>query len=69
MKSVDHVAGAKNADGSETEYLKHRQLQSGATGWILLAGLGVAYVIRATSPDGISGSPREDGAACSLLSC
>jgi ethanolamine permease len=26
-------------------YLKHRQLKRGAAGWILLAGLGVAYVI------------------------
>ena len=28
-----------------TEYLEQRQLQSGAAGWVLLAGLGVAYVI------------------------
>jgi ethanolamine permease len=28
-----------------TEYMEHRQLQSGAAGWVLLAGLGVAYVI------------------------
>ena len=27
------------------EYMEHRQLQKGAAGWILLAGLGVAYVI------------------------
>jgi ethanolamine permease len=27
------------------EYLEHRQLQKGAAGWVLLAGLGVAYVI------------------------
>ena len=27
------------------EYLEHRQLQRGAAGWVLLAGLGVAYVI------------------------
>jgi ethanolamine permease len=27
------------------EYLQHRQLKRGAAGWILLAGLGVAYVI------------------------
>ena len=31
----------KDDDG----YLKHRQLKRGAAGWILLAGLGVAYVI------------------------
>lgn len=29
----------------DKDYLKHRQLKSGAAGWILLAGLGVAYVI------------------------
>ncbi|BCW69411.1 ethanolamine permease [Arthrobacter sp. NicSoilB8] len=45
MKSVDHVAAATNADGSETEYLQHRRLKRGAAGWVLLAGLGVAYVI------------------------
>jgi ethanolamine permease len=28
-----------------SEYLEQRQLQSGAAGWVLLAGLGVAYVI------------------------
>jgi ethanolamine permease len=28
-----------------TEYMEHRQLKSGAAGWLLLAGLGVAYVI------------------------
>ena len=27
------------------DYMEHRQLQSGAAGWVLLAGLGVAYVI------------------------
>src|SRR5215218_4118465 len=27
------------------EYLEHRKLQKGAAGWVLLAGLGVAYVI------------------------
>jgi ethanolamine permease len=27
------------------EYMEQRQLQSGAAGWVLLAGLGVAYVI------------------------
>lgn len=28
-----------------SEYLAHRQLRAGAAGWVLLAGLGVAYVI------------------------
>ncbi|MGH3876773.1 MAG: ethanolamine permease [Actinophytocola sp.] len=29
----------------EASYLEHRQLRKGAAGWVLLAGLGVAYVI------------------------
>ena len=29
----------------DADYLEHRQLKQGAAGWILLAGLGVAYVI------------------------
>lgn len=29
----------------DENYLQHRQLRSGAAGWVLLAGLGVAYVI------------------------
>jgi ethanolamine permease len=28
-----------------SDYLQHRQLRAGAAGWILLAGLGVSYVI------------------------
>src|SRR5688500_19575272 len=28
-----------------SDYMEKRQLRSGAAGWILLAGLGVAYVI------------------------
>ncbi|HWO67520.1 MAG TPA: ethanolamine permease, partial [Umezawaea sp.] len=27
------------------DYLEHRQLKRGAAGWVLLAGLGVSYVI------------------------
>ncbi|HBH59773.1 MAG TPA: ethanolamine permease [Arthrobacter bacterium] len=29
----------------DAEYLQHRRLKRGAAGWVLLAGLGVAYVI------------------------
>ncbi len=32
-------------DEAGSEYLEQRQLRSGAAGWVLLAGLGVAYVI------------------------
>lgn len=28
-----------------SDYMDQRQLQRGAAGWVLLAGLGVAYVI------------------------
>ncbi len=47
MSSTDerrqvHGAGYQRADEG---YLDKRQLQSGAAGWVLLAGLGVAYVI------------------------
>ncbi len=46
MKSADHGAGAPDPrSGLDAEYLKHRTLQRGAAGWVLLAGLGVAYVI------------------------
>lgn len=46
MKSADHVAGVETAGGdSESDYLHHRRLKRGAAGWVLLAGLGVAYVI------------------------
>jgi ethanolamine permease len=37
-----HGAGYQRADEG---YLDKRQLRSGAAGWVLLAGLGVAYVI------------------------
>jgi hypothetical protein len=40
----------RSAQGADYEnvgadYLEQRQLQKGAAGWVLLAGLGVAYVI------------------------
>lgn len=41
MATKSHIEYAQ----VENEYLKHRQLKRGAAGWILLAGLGVAYVI------------------------
>lgn len=39
-----HIQGADYAQVGE-EYLRKRQLRGGAAGWLLLAGLGVAYVI------------------------
>ncbi len=42
--------GRRSQQGMEyedvgSEYLEQRRLQKGAAGWVLLAGLGVAYVI------------------------
>lgn len=42
--------GRRTTQGAEyedvgTDYMEQRQLQRGAAGWVLLAGLGVAYVI------------------------
>lgn len=34
-----------NGTSGQDEYMQHRQLKAGAAGWILLAGLGVSYVI------------------------
>ncbi len=38
-------APGAGAGGGGDGYLEHRTLQRGAAGWVLLAGLGVAYVI------------------------
>ncbi len=41
------VGGKRNVEYEQVgaDYLEHRQLKQGAAGWVLLAGLGVAYVI------------------------
>lgn len=41
----DSQSRAGHAGNRESEYLAKRQLNRGAAGWLLLAGLGVAYVI------------------------
>ena len=41
---VIHV-GAVDYESVSDDYLDKRQLKKGAAGWILLAGLGVSYVI------------------------
>jgi len=38
-------SGVEYDSSVQSDYLDHRQLQSGSVGWVLLAGLGVAYVI------------------------
>lgn len=42
-KRVHHAGVQSEAEGAE--YFEKRQLQGGVAGWVLLAGLGVAYVI------------------------
>ena len=41
---VTHIHGV-DYETVESDYLQKRQLQRGAAGWLLLAGLGVSYVI------------------------
>ncbi|MDA9711172.1 ethanolamine permease [Luminiphilus sp.] len=43
--STGASSGAVAYDSVDDQYLKKRQLKQGAAGWILLAGLGVSYVI------------------------
>lgn len=43
-EAVIHVHGA-DYEKVDSSYFEHRQLKQGAAGWVLLAGLGVAYVI------------------------
>ncbi|MCU0262939.1 MAG: ethanolamine permease [Candidatus Nanopelagicales bacterium] len=40
-----HIAGGVELESKGSEYFEKRQLQGGVAGWVLLAGLGVAYVI------------------------
>jgi ethanolamine permease len=40
-----HGRGGVEYENVGSEYMEERQLQEGAAGWVLLAGLGVAYVI------------------------
>ncbi|MGB7450063.1 MAG: ethanolamine permease [Ornithinimicrobium sp.] len=39
------MSKAEQSGKSGDDYMEHRQLKAGAAGWILLAGLGVSYVI------------------------
>lgn len=41
--SHDHAGVQSHLEGAD--YLARRQLRSGTAGWVLLAGLGVSYVI------------------------
>jgi ethanolamine permease len=40
-----HIAGGVELEAKGSEYFDKRQLEGGVAGWVLLAGLGVAYVI------------------------
>lgn len=44
MPEESLVAGTGPASGTD-DYLARRQLRTGAAGWVLLAGLGVSYVV------------------------
>ena len=44
-KAPKHIAGGVELEREGDEYFQKRQLQGGVAGWVLLAGLGVAYVI------------------------
>ncbi len=45
MNTPDKKRSQVDYEGVSDEYLQQRQLKRGAAGWVLLAGLGVAYVI------------------------
>ena len=40
-----HLTGGVDTHSESQSYLAKRQLQGGSAGWLLLAGLGVSYVI------------------------
>ena len=39
------MSKASEESPSGDDYMQHRQLKAGTAGWVLLAGLGVSYVI------------------------
>lgn len=41
----EHHVGGVDSHDETTAYLEKRKLQSGSAGWLLLAGLGVSYVV------------------------
>ena len=43
--TVDDARSSKPSTGTSEEYLERRRLRTGSAGWVLLAGLGVGYVI------------------------
>lgn len=45
MSTAKKIRGNVEYEQVGADYLEHRQLKKGAAGWLLLAGLGVAYVI------------------------
>ena len=45
MSNSESAAGLPVAETAADDYFAQRQLKSGAVGWLLLVGLGVAYVI------------------------
>lgn len=45
MSTIDPRSSGNELESVTADYFKQRQLKQGAAGWILLVGLGVAYVI------------------------
>ncbi|GAA2568902.1 hypothetical protein [Pseudonocardia hydrocarbonoxydans] len=52
------------SSGAAEDYLARRQLQKGAAGWVLLAGLGVSYVISGDYSGWNFGLGQGGSAAC-----
>ena len=45
MNNQEHTSTLSVSPSSSEDYFAQRQLKQGAVGWLLLIGLGVAYVI------------------------
>lgn len=47
LEQTGHAPATSGVDfeSVDADYFQHRQLKKGAAGWVLLVGLGVAYVI------------------------
>jgi hypothetical protein len=62
--TVDQPDAGASTGTDASAYLARRRLRTGAAGWVLLAGLGVSYVISGTAPAGTSAWPKAVSAAC-----
>lgn len=71
LEQTGHAPATSGVDfeSVDADYFQHRQLKKGAAGWVLLVGLGVAYVISGDYAAGTSAWPRAAGAGCSSPPC